>query len=68
MDQYALSAEGLTRWQCSRRLRPNVVLHFGVPTMFIAELDREFSRFDLSSLRTKAGAPCPVVMKRVKSS
>ena len=35
----------------------------GVPTMFIAELDHsDFSRFDLSSLRTgiKAGAPCPV--------
>jgi fatty-acyl-CoA synthase len=41
----------------------------GVPTMFIAELDHpEFSRFDLSSLRTgiMAGAPCPVaVMQRV---
>jgi fatty-acyl-CoA synthase len=41
----------------------------GVPTMFIAELDHpEFSRFDLSSLRTgiMAGAPCPIeVMKRV---
>ena len=44
----------------------------GVPTMFIAELDHpEFSRFDLSSLRTgiMAGAPCPTeVMKRVASS
>jgi len=42
---------------------------YGVPTMFIAELDHpEFSRFDLSSLRTgiMAGAPCPIeVMKRV---
>jgi fatty-acyl-CoA synthase len=42
---------------------------YGVPTMFIAELDHpEFSRFDMSSLRTgiMAGAPCPVeVMKRV---
>ncbi|MEX6723880.1 AMP-binding protein [Sphingosinicellaceae bacterium M-36] len=42
---------------------------YGVPTMFIAELDHpEFARFDLSSLRTgiMAGAPCPVeVMKRV---
>jgi fatty-acyl-CoA synthase len=41
----------------------------GVPTMFIAELERpEFSRFDLSTLRTgiMAGAPCPIeVMKRV---
>ncbi|MCB1689823.1 MAG: AMP-binding protein [Halioglobus sp.] len=43
----------------------------GVPTMFIGELDHpDFSRFDLSSLRTgiMAGAPCPVeVMKRVLS-
>ncbi len=34
----------------------------GVPTMFLAELEHpEFSRFDLSSLRTgiMAGAPCP---------
>jgi fatty-acyl-CoA synthase len=42
---------------------------FGVPTMFIAELDDPaFERFDLSSLRTgiMAGSPCPVeVMKRV---
>jgi fatty-acyl-CoA synthase len=42
---------------------------YGVPTMFIAELRHpEFSRFDLSSLRTgvMAGAPCPVeVMKQV---
>src|ERR1700733_4971731 len=44
---------------------------YGVPTMFIAELDHpEFSRFDFSSLRTgvMAGAPCPIeVMKRVVS-
>ena len=42
---------------------------YGVPTMFIAELEHpEFSRFDLSSLRTgiMAGAPCPIeIMKRV---
>jgi fatty-acyl-CoA synthase len=42
---------------------------YGVPTMFIAQLDHpEFSDFDLSSLRTgiMAGSPCPVeVMKRV---
>ncbi len=42
---------------------------YGVPTMFIAELDHpEFSRFDCSSLRTglMAGAPCPIeIMKRV---
>jgi fatty-acyl-CoA synthase len=44
---------------------------YGVPTMFIAELDHgEFSNFDLTSLRTgiMAGAPCPIeVMKRVNS-
>jgi len=43
----------------------------GVPTMFIAELDYpEFSKFDLSTLRTgiMAGAPCPIeVMRRVQS-
>ena len=41
---------------------------YGVPTMFIAELDHpEFARFDLKSLRTgmMAGSPCPVeVMRR----
>jgi fatty-acyl-CoA synthase len=45
---------------------------YGVPTMFIAELQSpEFSRYDLSSLRTgiMAGSPCPVeVMKQVISS
>jgi fatty-acyl-CoA synthase len=44
---------------------------YGVPTMFIAELDHpEFERFDLSTLRTgiMAGSPCPVeVMRRVQS-
>jgi fatty-acyl-CoA synthase len=44
---------------------------YGVPTMFIAELQLpEFGRFDLSSLRTgiMAGSPCPVeVMKKVQS-
>ncbi|MBC9878104.1 AMP-binding protein [Bradyrhizobium sp. INPA01-394B] len=44
---------------------------YGVPTMFIAELDHpEFKTFDLTSLRTgiMAGAPCPIeVMKRVVS-
>jgi fatty-acyl-CoA synthase len=42
---------------------------YGVPTMFIAELEHpDFRKFDLTSLRTgvMAGAPCPVeVMKRV---
>jgi fatty-acyl-CoA synthase len=45
---------------------------YGVPTMFIAELDHpEFATFDLSSLRTgiMAGAPCPIeVMKRVNEA
>ena len=44
---------------------------YGVPTMFIAELEHpEFRTFDFSSLRTgmMAGAPCPVeIMKRVVS-
>jgi fatty-acyl-CoA synthase len=43
----------------------------GVPTMFIAILGHpEFSRFDLTTLRTgiMAGSPCPVeVMRRVNS-
>ncbi|MDN3275718.1 AMP-binding protein [Frankia sp. RB7] len=44
---------------------------YGVPTMFIAELDHpEFATFNLTSLRTgiMAGAPCPIeVMKRVNT-
>jgi fatty-acyl-CoA synthase len=44
---------------------------YGVPTMFIAELNhRDFADYDLSSLRTgvMAGSPCPVeVMKKVQS-
>jgi fatty-acyl-CoA synthase len=44
---------------------------YGVPTMFIAELDHpDFAGFDLSRLRTgiMAGSPCPVeVMKQVQS-
>ncbi|MFI7102665.1 AMP-binding protein [Streptomyces sp. NPDC050161] len=42
---------------------------YGVPTMFIAELDHpDFAAYDLTSLRTgiMAGSPCPEeVMKRV---
>jgi fatty-acyl-CoA synthase len=42
---------------------------YGVPTMFIAELDHpDFDRFDYSTLRTgiMAGSPCPVeVMRKV---
>jgi fatty-acyl-CoA synthase len=44
---------------------------YGVPTMFIAELDHpRFKAYDLKSLRTgiMAGSPCPIeVMKRVQS-
>ncbi|WP_086853434.1 AMP-binding protein [Amycolatopsis kentuckyensis] len=44
---------------------------YGVPTMFIAELNHpDFAGYDLSSLRTgiMAGSPCPVeVMKQVVS-
>jgi fatty-acyl-CoA synthase len=44
---------------------------YGVPTMFIGELDHpRFSEFDFSSLRTgiMAGSPCPVeVMRKVQS-
>jgi fatty-acyl-CoA synthase len=43
---------------------------YGVPTMFIMELDQaRFAEFDLSSLRTgmMGGAPCPLeVMKKVQ--
>ncbi|HEY1456244.1 MAG TPA: AMP-binding protein [Candidatus Dormibacteraeota bacterium] len=44
---------------------------YGVPTMFIAELEHpQFKEFDFSSLRTgiMAGSPCPVeVMKKVQT-
>ncbi|XXF79612.1 AMP-binding protein [Myxococcaceae bacterium GXIMD 01537] len=44
---------------------------YGVPTMFIAELDHaRFGEFDLGTLRTgiMAGSPCPIeVMKKVQS-
>jgi fatty-acyl-CoA synthase len=44
---------------------------YGVPTMFIAELNHpDFESYDLSSLRTgiMAGSPCPVeIMKQVVS-
>src|SRR5207302_1140979 len=45
---------------------------YGVPTMFIAELEHpEFGRFDFSTLRTgiMAGSPCPVeVMRKVQTT
>jgi fatty-acyl-CoA synthase len=44
---------------------------YGVPTMFIAELEHpDFASYDLSSLRTgiMAGSPCPIeVMKKVNT-
>jgi len=44
---------------------------YGVPTMFIAELEHpDFDKYDLSSLRTgvMAGSPCPIeVMKKVQT-
>src|SRR5437764_360128 len=44
---------------------------YGVPTMFIGELDHpRFDEFDFSTLRTgiMAGSPCPIeVMKKVQS-
>jgi fatty-acyl-CoA synthase len=44
---------------------------YGVPTMFIAQLDHpEFARFDLSSLRTgmMAGSPCPIACGALSSA
>ena len=41
---------------------------YGVPTMFIAELEPDLADYDLSSLRTgiMAGSPCPIeVMRQV---
>jgi fatty-acyl-CoA synthase len=49
--------------------RERCTLLYGVPTMFIAQLNHaDFAKFDFSSLRggIMAGAPCPVeIMKRV---
>ena len=57
------------RWRRSQAERCTSL--YGVPTMFIGELDHpRFDEFDLSSLRTgiMAGSPCPVeVMKQVQS-
>ncbi len=56
-----LTLEAIARERCT--------VLYGVPTMFIAELQHpDFASFDLASLRTgiMAGAPCPIeVMKRV---
>ena len=57
----AVTMTAIERW------RGSVI--YGVPTMFIAQLDHpEFRRHDFTSLRTglMAGAPCPIeVMRRV---
>jgi len=57
----------LATLQAVERYRATTI--YGVPTMFIAELDHpDFARYDYSSLRTglMAGAPCPIeIMKRV---
>ena len=63
----AATFDALTTLQAIHEERATVV--YGVPTMFIAELEHpDFGNFDCSSLRTgiMAGAPCPVaIMKRV---
>ena len=56
-------------WRPSQAERATAL--YGVPTMFIAELNHpDFARYDLSTLRTgiMAGSPCPVeVMKQVQA-
>ncbi len=81
MGNLGCITHGATMIYASEGFDPLVVLQaiekekatalYGVPTMFIAELEHEdFSKFDLSSLRTgiMAGSPCPIeVMKKVQS-
>jgi len=81
MGNLACTSHGATMVVPSEAFDPRLVLEtvaaerctalYGVPTMFIGELDHpEFDVFDLSSLRTgiMAGSPCPVeVMKKVIS-
>jgi fatty-acyl-CoA synthase len=59
----ALTLEAVQRERCTSL--------YGVPTMFIAELELpDFGTYDCSTLRTgiMAGSPCPVeVMKRVQN-
>ena len=61
--------EPLAVLQAAEREKATAI--YGVPTMFIAELEHsDFDQFDLSSLRTgiMAGSPCPIeVMKKVQS-
>jgi fatty-acyl-CoA synthase len=65
----AATFDPLTTLQAIHEERATAI--YGVPTMFIAELEHpRFRTFDLSSLRTglMAGAPCPTeIMKRVVS-
>ena len=79
MGNLACTSHGATMVVPSLAFEPRAALQavqnerctslYGVPTMFIAELDLpDFDSFDLSSLRTgiMAGSPCPVeVMKKV---
>jgi fatty-acyl-CoA synthase len=79
LGNLACTSRGATMVYPSDAFDPTAVLEavqaegctalYGVPTMFIAELEHpQFRRYDLSSLRTgmMAGAPCPIeVMKRV---
>lgn len=81
MGNLGCIAFGATIIYASEGFEPGAVLQtvqeekatalYGVPTMFIAELEHpEFDSFDLSSLRTgiMAGSPCPVeVMKKVNT-
>jgi fatty-acyl-CoA synthase len=63
----AATFDALSTMQAIHEERATAI--YGVPTMFIAELEHAgFTAFDFSSLRTgvMAGAPCPIeVMKRV---
>lgn len=51
--------------------KERITVHHGVPTMFILELNHpNFSKYDLSSLRTGiiAAAPCPVeIVKKIRT-
>lgn len=81
MGNLGCMTHGATMIYASEGFEPNAVLAaaahyratalFGVPTMFIAELESpQFDQFDLSSLRTgiMAGSICPTeVMKKVQS-
>ena len=81
MGNLGCVAHGATMIYASEGFEPEAVLMtvqeekatalYGVPTMFIAELEHpNFKNYDLSSLRTgiMAGSPCPIeVMKQVQS-